>query len=150
MLRPENVEQMTEIIVTIVNSAICEFTKSYPHLADEINRNADPVYIANRTLQYTIILDNILDEVVSDLDAKYESLIYSNGNFYDVIAQIDYPCMVKVYEELKRFTRKTKEEMTLLEIFVYNHTISKIAAELNIMGYFDDVILLDKYGNRRM
>lgn len=151
MMRPdEKVEQMTEIIVTIINSTICEFTRMYPAMATEINTCNDPVFIANRSLQYAILLDNVLDETVSELDAKYETQIFTNGTFYDIIAYIDLTCLTHVYEELKRFTRKTKEEMTPLEIFVYNHAISKIAAELNTLGYFDEAILIDRYGNRKI
>lgn len=154
MMRPDiPVEQRTELIVEIINTAMCEFEREYPDFVMEINSNPDFEYSYKMQL-FGSYMDNTLNDVVDHLDAKAE-IICGYGHswdwgFDDIISCLDYTVLEKVYEELKRFIRKAKVEMKHFEVLTYHHTVSKLAAQLNEMGYFDDLIIQDKYGNRRL
>ena len=148
MMRPDvPVEQRTEMIVEIINTAMCEFEKEYPDFVAEINSNPDFEYSYKMQL-FGNYMDYTLNDVVDSLDAKY-GITYDWG-FDEIIAYLDIAVLEKVYEELKRFIRKAKVEMKHFEVLSYNHTVSKLAAQLNEFGYFDDFIIQDKYGNRRL
>lgn len=153
-MRPDvPVEQRTELIVEIINTAMCEFEREYPDFVVEINSTPDFEYSYKMQL-FSSYMDYILDDVVKSLDAKTEIICgYSCGwdwCFDDIITCLDYTVLEKVYEELKRFIRKAKVEMKHFEVLSYHHTVSKLAAQLNEMGYFDGLIIQDKYGNRRL
>jgi len=148
MMRPDvPVEQRTEMIVEIINTAMCEFEKEYPDFVAEINSDPDFEYSYKMQL-FGSYMDSTLNDVVDNLDAKY-GITYDWG-FDEIIVYLDITVLEKVYEELKRFIRKAKAEMKHFEVLSYNHTVSKLAAQLNEFGYFDDFIIQDKYGNRRL
>jgi len=148
MMRPDvPVEQRTEMIVEIINTAMCEFEREYPDMVAEINSNPNFEYSYKMQL-FSSYMDNTLNDVVENLDAKYG--ISWDWGFDEVIVDLDLAVMEKVYEELKRFIRKAKVEMKHFEVLSYHHTVSKLAAQLNEFGYFDDLVIQDKYGNRRL
>ena len=154
MMRPDvPVEQQTELIVEIINTAMWEFERENPAFVAEIN--SDPNFEYSYKMQlFSSYMDDTLNDVVSSLDAKVEIICnYNCGwdwGFDDIITWLDYTVLEKVYEELKRFIRKAKVEMKHFEVLSYHHTVSKLAAQLNEMGYFDGLIIQDKYGNRRL
>ena len=153
-MRPDvPVEQRTELIVEIINTAMCEFEREYPDFVAEINSNPNFEYSYKMQL-FSSYMDNTLNDVVDNLDAK-AGIICNYGcgwdwGFDEIITCLDYTVLEKVYEELKRFIRKAKVEMKHFEVLSYHHTVSKLAAQLNEMGYFDGLIIQDKYGNRRL